>query len=351
MKNILVTGGAGFIGSNFVRYMLNKYRNYNIINYDKLTYAGNIRNLVGVDKYKNYKFIKADICNYKKLDDTFKSEKIDNVIHFAAESHVDKSILDPFSFVKTNVLGTLNLLEVSRKNWKNDYNGKLFHHISTDEVFGSADDGLFFNEKTPYDPHSPYSASKASSDHFVRAYFDTYDLPIKISNCSNNYGPFQFPEKFIPLIINNIINKKELPIYGDGQNIRDWIHVYDHADALDLIFHKGLIGETYLVGANDQRKNIEIVNIITDFADVLLQRENGSSKDLIRFVEDRPGHDKRYAIDTEKIYSQLGWKPKINLKNGIKKTIEWYIENKKWIDYSLKKKYLKLKYISQSIRR
>ena len=337
MKNILVTGGAGFIGSNFIRYMLNKYRNYNIINYDKLTYAGNIRNLVGVDKYKNYKFIKADICNYKKLDDTFKSEKIDNVIHFAAESHVDKSILDPFSFVKTNVLGTLNLLEVSRKNWKNDYNGKLFHHISTDEVFGSAEDGLFFNEKTPYDPHSPYSASKASSDHFVRAYFDTYDLPIKISNCSNNYGPFQFPEKFIPLIINNIINKKELPIYGDGQNIRDWIHVYDHADALDLIFHKGLIGETYLVGANDQRKNIEIVNIITDFADVLLQRENGSSKDLIRFVDDRPGHDKRYAIDTEKIYSQLGWKPKINLMNGIKKTIEWYIENKKWIDYSLKK--------------
>mgnify|MGYP001314437265 FL=1 len=337
MKNILVTGGAGFIGSNFVRYMLNKYKNYNIINYDKLTYAGNIRNLVGVDKYKNYKFIKADICNYKKLDDTFKSEKIDNVIHFAAESHVDKSILDPFSFVKTNVLGTLNLLEVSRKNWKNDYNGKLFHHISTDEVFGSADDGLFFNEKTPYDPHSPYSASKASSDHFVRAYFDTYDLPVKISNCSNNYGPFQFPEKFIPLIINNIINKKELPIYGDGQNIRDWIHVYDHADALDLIFHKGLIGETYLVGANEQRKNIEIVNIITDFADLLLQRENGSSKDLIRFVEDRPGHDKRYAIDTKKIYSQLGWKPKINLKNGIKKTIEWYIENKKWIDYSLKK--------------
>ena len=337
MKNILVTGGAGFIGSNFVRYMLNKYSNYNIINYDKLTYAGNIRNLVGVDKYKNYKFIKADICDYKKLDDTFKSEKIDNVIHFAAESHVDKSILDPFSFVKTNVLGTLNLLEVSRKNWKNDYKGKLFHHISTDEVFGSAEDGLFFNEKTPYDPHSPYSASKASSDHFVRAYFDTYDLPIKISNCSNNYGPFQFPEKFIPLIIYNIINKKELPIYGDGQNIRDWIHVYDHVDALDLIFHKGLIGETYLVGANDQRKNIEIVNIITDFADLLLQRENGSSKDLIRFVEDRPGHDKRYAIDTEKIYSQLGWKPKINLKNGIKKTIEWYIENKKWIDYSLKK--------------
>ena len=337
MKNILVTGGAGFIGSNFVRYMLNKYSNYNIINYDKLTYAGNIRNLVGVDKYKNYKFIKADICDYKKLDDTFKSEKIDSVIHFAAESHVDKSILDPFSFVKTNVLGTLNLLEVSRKNWKNDYKGKLFHHISTDEVFGSAEDGLFFNEKTPYDPHSPYSASKASSDHFVRAYFDTYDLPIKISNCSNNYGPYQFPEKFIPLIIYNIINKKELPIYGDGQNIRDWIHVYDHADALDLIFHKGLIGETYLVGANDQRKNIEIVNIITDFADLLLQRENGSSKDLIRFVEDRPGHDKRYAIDTEKIYSQLGWKPKINLKNGIKKTIEWYIENKKWIDYSLKK--------------
>ena len=337
MKNILVTGGAGFIGSNFVRYMLNKYSNYNIINYDKLTYAGNIRNLVGVDKYKNYKFIKADICDYKKLDDTFKSEKIDSVIHFAAESHVDKSILDPFSFVKTNVLGTLNLLEVSRKNWKNDYKGKLFHHISTDEVFGSAEDGLFFNEKTPYDPHSPYSASKASSDHFVRAYFDTYDLPIKISNCSNNYGPFQFPEKFIPLIIYNIINKKELPIYGDGQNIRDWIHVYDHADALDLIFHKGLIGETYLVGANDQRKNIEIVNIITDFADLLLQRENGSSKDLIRFVEDRPGHDKRYAIDTEKIYSQLGWKPKINLKNGIKKTIEWYIENKKWIEYSLKK--------------
>lgn len=330
MKNILVTGGAGFIGSNFVRYMLNKYRNYNIINYDKLTYAGNIRNLVGVDKYKNYKFIKADICNYKKLDDTFKSEKIDNVIHFAAESHVDKSILDPFSFVKTNVLGTLNLLEVSRKNWKNDYKGKLFHHISTDEVFGSAEDGLFFNEKTPYDPHSPYSASKASSDHFVRAYFDTYDLPIKISNCSNNYGPFQFPEKFIPLIIYNIINKKELPIYGDGQNIRDWIHVYDHADALDLIFHKGLIGETYLVGANDQRKNIEIVNIITDFADLLLQRENGSSKDLIRFVEDRPGHDKRYAIDSSYIMNQLKWEPKVKLSEGLYKTINWYLNNEDW---------------------
>ena len=337
MKNILVTGGAGFIGSNFIRYMLNKYSQYNIVNYDKLTYAGNIRNLVGFERCKNYKFVKADICNYDALDNIFKSEKIDNVIHFAAESHVDKSILDPFSFVKTNVIGTLNLLEVSRKNWKNDYNGKLFYHISTDEVFGSAEDGLFFNEKTPYDPHSPYSASKASSDHFVRAYLDTYDLPIKISNCSNNYGPFQFPEKFIPLIINNIINKKELPIYGDGQNIRDWIHVYDHVDALDLIFHKGLIGETYLVGANDQRKNIEIVNIITDFADVLLQREIGSSKDLIRFVEDRPGHDKRYAIDTKKIFSQLGWKPKINLENGIKKTIEWYIGNKKWIDYSLKK--------------
>ena len=337
MKNILVTGGAGFIGSNFIRYMLNKYSYYNIINYDKLTYAGNIRNLVGVDKYKNYKFIKADICNYKKLDDTFKSEKIDNVIHFAAESHVDKSILDPFSFVKTNVIGTLNLLEVSKKYWEGNFNGKLFHHISTDEVFGSVEDGLFFNEKTPYDPHSPYSASKASSDHFVRAYFDTYNLPVKISNCSNNYGPFQFPEKFIPLIINNIINKKELPIYGDGQNIRDWIHVFDHAEALDLIFHKGLIGETYLVGANDQRKNIEIVNIIINSADILLKRENGSSKDLIRFVDDRPGHDKRYAIDSKKILSQLGWKPRINLENGIKKTIEWYIKNKKWIDYSLKK--------------
>ena len=337
MKNILVTGGAGFIGSNFIRYMLNKYGQYNIVNYDKLTYAGNIRNLVGFDKCKNYKFVKADICNYKLLDNIFKSEKIDNVIHFAAESHVDKSILDPFSFVKTNVIGTINLLEVSRKNWKNDYNDKLFHHISTDEVFGSAEDGLFFNEKTPYDPHSPYSASKASSDHFVRAYFDTYDLPIKISNCSNNYGPFQFPEKFIPLIINNIINKKELPIYGDGQNIRDWIHVFDHAEALDSIFHKGLIGETYLVGANDQKKNIEIVNIIIDLADRLLKRENGSSKDLISFVKDRPGHDKRYAIDTKKILGQLGWKPKINLENGIKKTIEWYIKNKKWIDYSLKK--------------
>ena len=337
MKNILVTGGAGFIGSNFIRYMLNKYSYYNIINYDKLTYAGNIRNLVGVDKYKNYKFIKADICNYKKLDDTFKSEKIDNVIHFAAESHVDKSILDPFSFVKTTVIGTLNLLEVSKKYWEGNFNGKLFHHISTDEVFGSVEDGLFFNEKTPYDPHSPYSASKASSDHFVRAYFDTYNLPVKISNCSNNYGPFQFPEKFIPLIINNIINKKELPIYGDGQNIRDWIHVFDHAEALDLIFHKGLIGETYLVGANDQRKNIEIVNIIINSADILLKRENGSSKDLIRFVDDRPGHDKRYAIDSKKILSQLGWKPRINLENGIKKTIEWYIKNKKWIDYSLKK--------------
>ena len=230
------------------------------------------------------------------------------------------------------MLGTLNLLEVSRKNWKNDYNGKLFHHISTDEVFGSAEDGLFFNEKTPYDPHSPYSASKASSDHFVRAYFDTYDLPVKISNCSNNYGPFQFPEKFIPLIINNIINKKELPIYGDGQNIRDWIYVFDHAEALDLIFHKGLIGETYLVGANDQRKNIELVNIIINSADILLKRENGSSKDLIRFVDDRPGHDKRYAIDASKINSELGWEPSLQFEEGLNKTVDWYMNNQLWLD-------------------
>ena len=336
MKNILVTGGAGFIGSNFIRYMLNKYKKYKIINYDKLTYAGNIRNLEGVDKYKNYKFIKADICDYNKLDNIFKFEKIDNVIHFAAESHVDKSILDPLSFVKTNVIGTLNLLEVSKKNWKSNYKGKLFHHISTDEVFGSVKEG-FFDENTPYDPHSPYSASKASSDHFVRAYFDTYNLPVKISNCSNNYGPYQFPEKFIPLVINNIINKKELPIYGDGQNVRDWIHVFDHAEALDLIFHKGLIGETYLVGANDQKKNIEIVNIIINTADKLLLRQNGFSRNLIRFVEDRPGHDKRYAINSKKISNQLGWKPKITFEHGILKTIEWYIKNKKWIEYSLNK--------------
>jgi len=336
MKNILVTGGAGFIGSNFIRYMLNKYKKYKIINYDKLTYAGNIRNLEGVDKYKNYKFIKADICDYNKLDNIFKFEKIDNVIHFAAESHVDKSILDPLSFVKTNVIGTLNLLEVSKKNWKSNYKGKLFHHISTDEVFGSVKEG-FFDENTPYDPHSPYSASKASSDHFVRAYFDTYNLPVKISNCSNNYGPYQFPEKFIPLVINNIINKKELPIYGDGQNVRDWIHVFDHAEALDLIFHKGLIGETYLVGANDQKKNIEIVNIIINTADKLLLRQNGFSRNLIRFVEDRPGHDKRYAINSKKISNHLGWKPKITFEHGILKTIEWYIKNKKWIEYSLNK--------------
>ena len=336
MKNILVTGGAGFIGSNFIRYMLNKYKKYKIINYDKLTYAGNIRNLEGVDKYKNYKFIKADICDYNKLDNIFKFEKIDNVIHFAAESHVDKSILDPLSFVKTNVIGTLNLLEISKKNWKSNYKGKLFHHISTDEVFGSVKEG-FFDENTPYDPHSPYSASKASSDHFVRAYFDTYNLPVKISNCSNNYGPYQFPEKFIPLVINNIINKKELPIYGDGQNVRDWIHVFDHAEALDLIFHKGLIGETYLVGANDQKKNIEIVNIIINTADKLLLRQNGFSRNLIRFVEDRPGHDKRYAINSKKISNHLGWKPKITFEHGILKTIEWYIKNKKWIEYSLNK--------------
>ncbi len=336
MKNILVTGGAGFIGSNFIRYMLNKYKKYKIINYDKLTYAGNIRNLEGVDKYKNYKFIKADICDYNKLDNIFKFEKIDNVIHFAAESHVDKSILDPLSFVKTNVIGTLNLLEVSKKNWKSNYKGKLFHHISTDEVFGSVKEG-FFDENTPYDPHSPYSASKASSDHFVRAYFDTYNLPVKISNCSNNYGPYQFPEKFIPLVINNIINKKELPIYGDGQNVRDWIHVFDHSEALDLIFHKGLIGETYLVGANDQKKNIEIVNIIINTADKLLLRQNGFSRNLIRFVEDRPGHDKRYAINSKKISNHLGWKPKITFEHGILKTIEWYIKNKKWIEYSLNK--------------
>lgn len=343
---ILVTGGAGFIGSHVIKKLLQNKENV-VFNLDKMGYASSTYML---DKLINenssissnqYKFLNIDLSSKPETEKAIEEARPNLIMHLAAESHVDRSIDGPEEFIKSNIVGTFNLLESARNFWSrlnsDEKDNFRFHHISTDEVFGSLGDSGSFSEETPYDPRSPYSASKASSDHLVRAWYHTYSLPIIISNCSNNYGPFQFPEKFIPLIIYNIINKKELPIYGDGQNIRDWIHVYDHADALDLIFHKGLIGETYLVGANDQRKNIEIVNIITDFADLLLQRENGSSKDLIRFVEDRPGHDKRYAIDTEKIYSQLGWKPKINLKNGIKKTIEWYIENKKWIDYSLKK--------------
>ncbi len=325
MKNILITGGAGFIGSHLVKFFVNNYPDYNIINIDNLTYAGDLNNLKEIEDQPNYKFIKQDICNFSEIKKIFINEKIDSIVHLAAESHVDRSISDPFSFAKTNVLGTLSLLQASKISWNSDFNNKLFYHVSTDEVYGSLGEEGLFTENTPYDPHSPYSASKASSDHFVRAFYDTYKLPMVLSNCSNNYGPNQYPEKLIPLFINNIVNNKSIPIYGDGKNIRDWLYVKDHISAIDLIFHNSEIGKTYNIGGNNEISNNEISKILIQKIDKKLGRSSGESLKLIDYVEDRLGHDKRYAIDNSKIKKELGWKPKYRFEQGIEETIDWYL--------------------------
>lgn len=339
-RHILITGGAGFIGSHVVRRFVNNYPNYNIINLDVLTYAGNLENLKDVEEKDNYRFIKGDICGEKLLPELFTKYKIDAVIHLAAESHVDRSIKDPSAFIKTNVFGTVNLLNAAKKAWKEDMNGKLFYHISTDEVYGALGDTGFFTETTPYDPKSPYSASKASSDHFVRAYHNTHGLPVVISNCSNNYGPNQFPEKLIPLVINNIKTRKALPIYGKGENIRDWLYVEDHAKAIDLIFHKGKVSETYNIGGNSEWKNIDLVRTLCRLMDKKLGRAEDESEKLITFVTDRAGHDLRYAIDVGKITKELGWEPSLDFEEGLSKTIDWYLENEEWMKNVIDHSYL-----------
>lgn len=330
-KHVLITGGAGFIGSHVVRLFVNKYPDYQIFNLDALTYAGNLRNLEDVEKAPNYHFIKADIRDGAAMMRIMEENAIDAVIHLAAESHVDRSISDPMAFVETNVIGTVNLLNAAKTYWKDQFQNKLFYHVSTDEVYGSLEDGGYFLETTSYDPQSPYSASKAASDHFVRAYRNTYRLPIVITNCSNNYGPNQFPEKLIPLMINNIIHKKPLPVYGKGENIRDWLYVVDHARAIDVVFHHGKEGETYNVGGFNEWKNIDIVNLICSILDKKLGRSEGESKLLITYVTDRAGHDHRYAIDAKKIMTELGWEPSLQFEEGIDKTIDWYLENEEWM--------------------
>lgn len=330
-KNILVTGGAGFIGSHLIRLLVNKYPEYNIINMDVLTYAGNLENLKDVENKENYTFVKCDICDFEKVKEVFATYNIDSVIHLAAESHVDRSIKDPFSFAQTNIMGTLSLLQAAKFDWDGHFEGKLFYHVSTDEVYGSLGDEGFFLETTAYDPHSPYSASKASSDHFVRAFHDTYGLPTVISNCSNNYGSYQFPEKLIPLFINNICLNKPLPVYGKGENVRDWLFVNDHARAIDVIFHTGKLGDTYNIGGFNEWKNIDLIKVLIETTDRLLGREKGTSDKLITYVTDRAGHDVRYAIDATKLKNELGWEPSLQFEEGIEKTVQWYLENRDWM--------------------
>lgn len=333
MRNVLITGGAGFIGSHVVRLFVNKYPDYHIINLDKLTYAGNLANLSDVEQSPNYTFVKADICDFEQIMNLFATYQIDGVIHLAAESHVDRSIKDPFTFAQTNVMGTLSLLQAAKLNWEGDYEGKLFYHISTDEVYGALDfDGSFFVETTKYNPHSPYSASKAGSDHFVRAFHDTYGMPTIVTNCSNNYGPYQFPEKLIPLFINNIRHGKPLPVYGKGENVRDWLYVVDHARAIDVIFHQGKIAETYNIGGFNEWKNIDLIKVIIRTVDKLLGNASGTSDHLITYVTDRAGHDLRYAIDSTKLKNELGWEPSLQFEEGIEKTVEWYLDNQGWMD-------------------
>tara|TARA_R110002051_G_scaffold64139_2_gene116786 strand:+ start:33342 stop:34403 length:1062 start_codon:yes stop_codon:yes gene_type:complete len=330
-KNILITGGAGFIGSHVIRRFLNAYQKYHIYNLDALTYAGNLENLKDVEHYNNYTFLHGDITDADYIDEIFKTYQFDSVIHLAAESHVDKSISDPLAFAKTNILGTINLLNSFKMLWMGNWNDKRFYHISTDEVFGSLGQEGLFKEDTPYDPNSPYSASKASSDHFVRAYGETYDLPFVISNCSNNYGQYQFPEKLIPLFINNIINNKALPVYGDGNYTRDWLYVVDHALAIDKVFHNGKNKQTYAIGGFNECKNIDLVKLLCQQMDEKLGRHHGQSEQLITFVKDRPGHDLRYAIDATKINRELGWAPTVTFQEGLAITIDWYLNNTKWL--------------------
>ena len=332
MKQILVTGGAGFIGSHLVRSLVVKYPDYQIVNLDNLTYAGNLMNLQDIDSKPNYHFEKGDICDATFVKEVFAKHKIDSVIHLAAESHVDRSISNPMEFVNTNVIGTVALLNTALSFWKDDFDDKLFYHVSTDEVYGSLGSEGYFLEETPYDPKSPYSASKAASDHFVRAYANTYLLPIKISNCSNNYGPYQFPEKLLPLCINNIRNGNSLPVYGKGENIRDWLFVEDHCDAIDVIFHRGAIGETYNIGGFNEWKNIDVVKLLCDTIDSRLGNKKGTSEKLITFVKDRAGHDMRYAIDASKLMDKLGWKPSLKFEEGLEKTVDWYLANDQWLD-------------------